>query len=175
MLGDGAVGKTSLIRRYVEDQFKDDYIFTIGVKATRKDIPVKIGEDEIVVNMVIWDILGQTDYHRTQSEAFRGAAGALLVTDITRKETLESIGKYWVPQFEKEAGKVPVVLLANKADLKDQMQFSEKELSNNAKNLGEPTKEKKVYLTSAKTGLNVEEAFQALAKGIARVWLSQQK
>jgi small GTP-binding protein len=159
LLGDGAVGKTSLIRRFVEDEFDDDYIFTIGTKVTKKEVTVSKDGEDVLVTMMIWDILGQTDFHRTQAEAFSGAAGALLVCDLTRKETLDSLGKYWIPEFEKEAGAVPRIFLGNKADLGEKM--SEGEFTETAKGLsaGALTLE-----TSAKTGQNVAEAFEALAK-----------
>ena len=162
MLGDGAVGKTSLIRKYVEDQFDDNYIFTIGTKVTKKQVNVETDEGEVKVNMVIWDILGQTDYHRTQNEAFKGAAGALVVCDITRKETLENLEKYWIPQFEKTAGKVPIVFIGNKSDLKAQAQFSAAELTDRAQKLASPAKAT-TFMTSAKTGKNVPNVFENLA------------
>lgn len=165
LLGDGAVGKTSLIRKFVEDQFDDNYIFTIGTKVTRKEITVEKDSEEIVVNMVIWDILGQTDYHRTQSEAFIGAAGALIVCDLTRKETLESLEKYWVPQFEKVVGKVPRIFLGNKSDLK--AKFSRAEFLETVRKL-ESSGETIAYQTSAKTGKNVANAFQSLAKKMVK-------
>lgn len=168
LLGDGAVGKTSLIRKYVEDQFDDEYIFTIGTKVSRKDITVGTGDDEVIVNMVIWDILGQTDYHRTQAEAFKGAAGVLLVCDITRTETLKSLVDYWIPEFKKVAGKVPIVFLANKSDLKDQFKFTEAEFMEFAQKCVGPNDTPLAYLTSAKTGDNVENAFISIAESMAK-------
>ena len=168
LLGDGAVGKTSLIRRYVDDQYSDDYIFTIGTKVTKKELTVKSGDEDVMVNMVIWDILGQTDFHRTQSEAFKGASGALLVADITRKETLDSLEKYWIPQFEKEAGKVPIIFLANKSDLKNEAKFTDADLANTAKKHKGSEEIAKCFLTSAKNGLNVEKAFESLAMSMIK-------
>ncbi|KYK28726.1 MAG: hypothetical protein AYK23_05475 [Candidatus Proteinoplasmatales archaeon SG8-5] len=159
LLGDGAVGKTSLIRRYVEDQFDDDYIFTIGVKVTRKDVTIRKDGEELQVVLMIWDILGQTDYHQIQTESFKGASGALLVCDLTRKETLDSLGKYWIPQFEKAVGKVPRVILGNKADLRKKKMPAEEFTSGIQRmSMGSLCLE-----TSAKTGQNVAEAFEAIA------------
>lgn len=159
LLGDGAVGKTSLIRRFVEDEFDDDYIFTIGTKVTKKEVTVQKDGQDVLVTMMIWDILGQTDFHRTQAEAFSGATGALLVCDLTRKETLDSLGKYWIPQFEKAVGKVPRVILGNKADLRKKKMPAEEFTSGIQRmSMGSLCLE-----TSAKTGQNVAEAFEAIA------------
>lgn len=168
LLGDGAVGKTSLVRKYVEDQFDDEYIFTIGTKVSRKEVTVGTGDDEVTVNMVIWDILGQTDYHRTQAEAFKGAAGVLLVSDITRTKTLKSLVDYWIPEFKKVAGKVPVIFLANKADLTDKYQYNEAEFKEFAQKCVGSNDTPIAYLTSAKTGDNVEKAFISLAESMAK-------
>ena len=82
LLGEFAVGKTSLIRRYVEDKFSDKYLSSIGVKVSRKN--VELGDD--TVKLLIWDLAGGEDY--TQSSYLMGAAGALLVCDVTRADTL---------------------------------------------------------------------------------------
>lgn len=162
LLGDGAVGKTSLIRKFVDDQFDDNYIFTIGTKVTKKVVTV----ENTMVNLMIWDILGQTDFHRTQSEAFKGASGVLLVADITRTETLKNLVDYWIPQFKKAAGKVPVIFLANKSDLTDQYKFTEEEFKEFSEKCVGANEEAIYYMTSAKTGVNVEDAFKSLAESL---------
>jgi small GTP-binding protein len=169
LLGDGAVGKTSLVRKFVHNEFSENYIFTIGVNISDKEMLVKTDKDDVEVKMLIWDILGQKDFHRTQSESFIGTVGALLVADITRKETLDNLEKYWIPQYEKVAGKVPIVILANKSDLKDKAQFSEKELKEFVEKYKKATGiTPSYYMTSAKTGKDVEIAFNGLATRIAK-------
>ena len=160
LLGNGAVGKTSLIRKFVDDQFDDDYIFTIGTKVTKKEVTV----GNTLVNLMIWDILGQTDFHRTQAEAFKGASGVFLVADITRTETLKSLVDYWIPEFRKAAGKVPIVFLANKSDLTDQYKFTEEEFKAFAEKCVGADEKPIYYMVSAKTGVNVEDAFKSLAE-----------
>jgi small GTP-binding protein len=157
LIGDGAVGKTSLIRRLVVDIFDDNYITTIGTKITIKELQVNVDKEPIYLKLLIWDILGQKGYTKLYNASFIGAKGVLFVTDITRKETLESLKKYWIPQVEKICGNVPFIILANKADLMKKSQFGIEELEEFALELKAP-----YYLTSAKSGKNVNEAFNTI-------------
>jgi small GTP-binding protein len=157
LLGDAAVGKTSLVKRFVYDMFEDRYIVTIGTKVSKKTIKMEWGGLSIDFTLMVWDVLGQQGYTRVQEAAFRGADGALLVCDLTRRETLTSISAYWLPMLTNVAA-VPSVLLANKCDLPD-WQIDEPMLERAAEAMGVP-----YFLTSAKTGENVEEAFTKLAR-----------
>jgi small GTP-binding protein len=163
LLGDSAVGKTSLIRRYVIDEFHDHYIETIGTKVSRKDIELEIDDEEYSLNLQIWDVLGQKAYSAVQSRALVGIDGAIMVADITRKDTLDSIESYWIPTLIRVVGDAPLLFLANKMDLMDNAQFTLEELEsissdNNQSDIGN------YFLTSAKTGENVNDAFMALSK-----------
>ncbi|RLF46984.1 MAG: GTP-binding protein [Thermoplasmata archaeon] len=116
LLGDGAVGKTSLVRRYVYNTFSDHYIATIGAKTCTKDVDYE--EHGIALNMVIWDIIGQQGFERTQMVNMRGTNAVLMVCDLTRAETADSIEKYWIPLIEEAVGKTPpMIFLGNKSDL----------------------------------------------------------
>ncbi len=157
LLGDAAVGKTSLVRRFVYNVFDDRYIMTIGTKVSKKIIKMKWDDLDIDLKLMIWDVLGQQGFTRVQEAAFKGSDGALLVCDLTRKDTLYNISRYWLPVLERVAG-VPAVLLANKSDLEG-WEFTEDELNRYSQSLGVP-----YLLTSAKTGKNVEEAFHHLAE-----------
>jgi small GTP-binding protein len=159
VLGDGAVGKTSLIRRFVVDRFDDKYILTIGSKITAKALQIETGGESIYLKLQIWDILGQKGYKRLYNSTFRGARGVLLVADISRKETLQSLGDYWIPVIHKLIGNIPFVILANKSDLGKAAKFNDKELKEFAGKYKAPS-----YITSAKTGENVELAFNILGK-----------
>jgi len=152
LLGDGAVGKTSLVRRYVHDVFDDKYLTSFGTKVSKKSINL----EDANVDLMIWDILGQKTYETLHQAYYKGAAGALVVCDFTRPETMESLAG-WLDSFHKVAEGVPVLLLANKADL-------EKKLD--AKTVMEFGRSRgcEVLETSAKTGENVEEAFLGLGK-----------
>jgi small GTP-binding protein len=157
LLGDGAVGKTSLIRKFVTDKFDDKYITTIGTKITKKEISFR--ESNIELTLMMWDVLGQQGYTAVQSASYRGAEGAVMVCDLTRAETLTSIEKYWMPELEKVVGEIPIVIVGNKVDLVDQRQISEEALSDFARLHGAPH-----YLSSARTGERVEDLFRKLGE-----------
>ena len=163
LLGDGAVGKTSLIRKFVTDQFDDKYIASIGTKVTKKVINFKLKDDELKLTLLIWDILGQSDFKGVIGASFYGASGAFLVADMTRRPTLENLKKVWLPRVEEVAKDLPIVFLGNKADLKDDYAFREKDIAELA-----ATYEAPHFLTSAKTGLNVNMAFYRLAYEVAK-------
>ncbi|MCK4757412.1 MAG: GTP-binding protein [Thermoplasmata archaeon] len=162
LLGDGAVGKTSLIRRFVTDQFSDKYITTIGSKVTKKEIYLDSGEDRTHMVLLVWDILGQKGYRFTQALSFGGIEGALLVADLTRKDTLQSLVEYWIPSLVTVTGPLPMIFLGNKCDLEDEAQFGIADLEALAKeyNGGINTG---AFTTSAKTGENVENTFVDMA------------
>lgn len=155
LLGDPAVGKTSLVKRFVFEQFDDVYLQTIGTKVTKKVLPIK--DKNIKLTLMIWDIFGQKA--RTFSSIYyKGARGALLVCDITRKETLADVPK-WAEGIKERASDLPFVMLVNKYDRKQDAQVTEDDIKKTAKKLNAEF----VY-TSAKTGENVEKAFELLAK-----------
>jgi small GTP-binding protein len=154
LLGDGAVGKTSLVRRYVYDYFDDLYIRTIGTKVTKKTVTVGA---RCRLTLLIYDILGQRDYERLHRLYFRGASGALIVGDVTRQETLVSLTT-WANAIREVAGEIPLVFIGNKVDLKRGASIAE--LRKHTK----PFEEAPCFLTSAKSGENVETAFYKLGE-----------
>jgi Ras-related protein Rab-1A len=161
LLGDGAVGKTSLIRRFVVDKFEDKYILTIGSKITAKTILIEKGEKTFKLNFQIWDILGQKGYDKLHKSTFRGTDGVLLVTDITRRTTLTSLENYWIPEVHTLVGHIPFVILANKSDLLGNSAFDEDELRKIALKFNAP-----YFFTSARFGDNVKIAFQSMGLSI---------
>ncbi|MEM4232566.1 MAG: Rab family GTPase [Thermoplasmata archaeon] len=150
LLGDGAVGKTSLVRRYVFDVFDDKYLVSFGTKVSKKSMT--IGSDTI--DLMIWDILGQRTHESLHEAYYRGAAGALAVCDFTRTETMHSL-KSWIGSFRSVVGNKPVLILGNKSDL--EKAFTLDELRAFGSQIG-----CEVMETSAKTGQNVERAFQEI-------------
>jgi len=166
LIGDWGVGKTSLIRKFVLDQFDDKYIATFGSKVTKKRIKYKITKNDIIdLNMMIWDIMGQKEFKKARIMAYRGTKGALLVCDITRLETLNNILYYSEELFD-IIQDIPIAVLANKADLKKDAEFSPKELKGVANKIQAP-----YFSTSAKTGENVKEAFFGLGEKMIRKYL----
>src|SRR5438876_441976 len=161
LLGDGAVGKTSLIRRFVVDKFSDEYITTIGTKVTKKDLRIESPGKAIDLTFMIWDVLGQKGYKGIQESSFQGAKGALLMYDVTRLETAESLQNYWIPHLLVVTNPIPLVVVGNKVDLADSRRQAQEELDDLKEALGVTG-----FLSSAKTGQNVEAGFLALAKAI---------
>ena len=157
MLGTFAVGKTSLVRRFVYSIFSDGYRSTLGVKIDRAKAEV----DGTEVNMVVWDIQGEDDEERVLPAYLKGAAGYLLVIDPTRKYTLKSAMLLKLIA-DREAGEVPFIILLNKYDLKDQWEMTEVDLAILSKDAIA------VLHTSAKTGENVDEAFHLLASTLIK-------
>ncbi len=169
LVGDKAVGKTSLIRRYVTDQFDDRYLLTLGAKVTKKVEPVRIPDKglDVSLELNIWDIMGQAGFRELAKEAyFHGSRGILAVADLTRKSTLSGIAS-WVQAVHDVTGPVPMVLLANKKDLEAQAEITPADLAASAGTLLCPS-----YLTSAKTGENVEAAFRSLAYQVVRKYVA---
>jgi small GTP-binding protein len=159
LLGDGAVGKTSLIRRFVVDKFADEYITTIGTKVTKKDLRLESPSRATDLTFMIWDVLGQKGYKGIQESSFQGAKGALIVYDVTRSDTARSLQKYWIPHLMKATGPIPLIIVGNKVDLATSRREAGEVLE-----YFTDTFETKGFLSSAKTGENVEAAFVALAK-----------
>jgi len=160
LLGDGAVGKTSLIRKFVFDKFDDRYIMTFGTKVSKKQMDVTRGGQDYAITLLVWDILGQRVHNNLHSAYYQGATGAFIVCDTTRKETLDNLEE-WIDVFRKVNKNAPVVLLGNKSDLTDEMQFGDAELGQIAEKYG-----MKYHLTSAKTGAHVEESFIELSNEV---------
>lgn len=162
-IGDAGVGKTSLIKRFVLDVFDDRYIATIGTKVTKKIVEVDGGPGGTKVMMLVWDIMGQKGFRELLREAyFFGAHGAIAVCDLTNKETLEEL-RYWIKALTDVAGDVPIVFAGNKADLENERVIKESDLQELAGKYGSTA-----YLTSAKTGQNVENVFKKLAAAMSQ-------
>ena len=166
LLGDGAVGKTSLVKRFVTDDFSDKYLTTIGTKATKKEVFFGSGDDLTKIVLIVWDVLGQKGYKYTQALSFGGIEGALMVSDVTRKDSLTSLEEYWVPSLKSVTGPLPMVFLGNKSDLKEEAEFGETELKKFAANYEPFTLQKQHIMTSAKIGTGVNLAFNILAEAI---------
>ncbi len=170
LVGEAAVGKTSLIRRFVLDDFDDKYIQTLGTKVSKKELTVPQDGEVVKVDMTIWDIMGQKGFRELLKEAyFYGAKGVIAVCDVTRKTTLDDLDD-WIEGVYSVTGKIPIQFMANKWDLKEQAEIGEEELVQATKAYESP-----YHLTSAKTGENVESAFQSLAERIAREKLTKRE
>jgi small GTP-binding protein len=153
MLGSFAVGKTSLVRRFVESIYSDAYQTTVGVKIDKKN--VKLGEKE--VSLVLWDIYGEDDYQKMRWTYLRGASGYLLVADGTRKATLEKAFQL-EQKVREEVGAIPFVFVINKSDLIRDWELDSAIESQMA------AQGWRILRSSAKTGEGVEESFSLLTQ-----------
>ena len=163
LIGESAVGKTCLIRRYVLDMFDDKYIATLGTKVTKKEMiidhPTQNGKVDLT--FLIWDIMGQKGFRELLKEAFfDGAKGIMAVCDVTRKYTLNDLDE-WIYSVYEVAGNIPIVLLANKCDLKSNAGFWDEEVRDFAEKYDATW-----LLTSAKTGENVQVAFNKIGEQV---------
>jgi len=167
LLGDGAVGKTSLIRRFVDNMFNEDYLLTIGTRTSKKNVIIKKPklDKEFHITFIIWDIMGQISFRKLLHPTYlKGAKGALLVCDLTRKETLEHLDD-WIDSLYVEGRVMPSIFVANKSDRDAEQTFGTGEIERMASAYDSP-----YFLTSAKTGINVEETFKTLGERIIDYW-----
>ena len=156
LIGEAAVGKTSLTMKFIHGKFKSDYLLTVGMEPYSKYL--KIGNNSVTLS--IWDIAGQQRFDVFRTMFFRGAKAALLVFDLTRPATLAKL-QDWHSDLIKNAGKdVQTILVGNKNDLVDLRSISKKDALAYAKKI-----RALAYVeTSAKTGTNVDESFYKITE-----------
>jgi small GTP-binding protein len=162
LLGDFAVGKTSLVRRFIYNLFDDRYLSTIGVKVSRKTVDVPIGDDLLELNLMIWDLAGSDEFNQARKSYLRGAAGALLVCDLTRPQTLSSLQAYAADLLDMNPD-ARFVVAANKRDLIDQVAGGAQYLTAEQVEECAGVLDAPWALTSARTGDEVETLFRNLA------------
>ncbi|WP_420631155.1 Rab family GTPase [Candidatus Leptofilum sp.] len=156
LLGDFSVGKTSLIRRYVEERFDESYLSTIGVHMSRK----RLERVDHFLDFFIWDLIGGEDFSTLGSNYLLGAAGALIACDLTRPETVPKL-VYYAEQIRAVNETAALIFIGNKVDLTNARAVTDQNLRDAVSALANS-----FLLTSAKTGENVNEAFSQLADAI---------
>jgi small GTP-binding protein len=159
-LGPGAVGKTSLLHRFVMNQFSSSYRMTMGVDFLKKELRIQ----NSTINLTIWDVAGQERFKFMRKNYYRGAQGALLIFDLTRENTFTKLINKWYPEMAQFlTNDIPFLLIGNKLDLIKEIGSVVD--SNSAKDFAK--NRESIYIeTSAKTGENVEEAFVELSRRI---------
>ncbi len=160
LLGDIAVGKTSLVRRFVYNLFDDKYLSTIGVKVSRKVIVLPQVSEVAEVTLMLWDLAGGEEFSQVRTSYLRGAAGGILVCDLTRPATLLSLAHYASDLRQVNPG-AHIVVAANKQDLTAQRRVAEEEVRTVAAELAAP-----YYLTSARLGDRVEDVFRHIGQSL---------
>ena len=156
LAGDIGVGKTSLINRFVTGIFTDDYKPTIGVSIFIKELFIENSE----VNLQIWDVAGQTSFRQFRQRFFSGAQGAFIVFDLTVPKSLDNLHASWIEDIQNNAGKIPLILIGNKVDLRESITVSQQDVR---EFLNQHSNVEGHFITSALTGENVETAFHKLA------------
>lgn len=161
LAGDSGVGKTSLVRRFVSDTFDEAYLATLGTKVSSRVFDVEDPQapwKQVHVGAAVWDIMGNHEFRSLLKEAFfNNANGVLLVCDVSQPETFYNLPQ-WYEIIASVAGSVPLVVLANKTDLRGSGSLPTEEIDRLCRELRWPW-----LATSAKTGENVEAAFRRLA------------
>ncbi|MFX0043065.1 MAG: Rab family GTPase [Candidatus Hodarchaeota archaeon] len=159
LLGEANVGKTSLLYRWIENKFRENYKSTLGVNLLKKDMNIT-GYGE--VSAQIWDLGGQESFKSLRRLYLEGANGALLLYDVTNKESYEKLDD-WIQSFKKDRENEPIILIGNKSDLKDKIKIKDKDANQFAKK-----NNMDIIITSAKTGENVERSFIELTTKILK-------
>lgn len=161
LLGDFSVGKSSLIRRFVEDKFSDDYLSTVGVKVSRKSVELKAKQQ---IKLLIWDLEGHTRFKSITPTYLKGSSGSIVAADLTRTDTLENLNQH-IDLFLETNPNGFIIVALNKADL-----IEPEKLSRLIELYGSSSCDRviNVYPTSAKTGQHVEQIFSELTGKIVQ-------
>ena len=141
------------------DVFDDKYIATIGAKVSKRDVEYSMPDKTVYLTIMLWDILGQKDYKKMRIQGLTGAHGVVMVTDLTRPETIKAAVDFWLPEVSEICPTAPVLLVGNKTDLvreNNPATTHMSEISNKA--------EMPVIYCSAKTGTNVEATFRKIGE-----------
>jgi len=158
VIGDGAAGKTSLIKRFTQGSFNKDYIKTLGAQFSRFEKLIQTPQGEnIRARLFFWDIAGQSEFQFMRPTIYNGARATIVVCDLTRPETIDHINT-WIEDIGTYCGDLPTVCFGNKTDLIDEATYDDTKIQEIAKRHGFLN----VYKTSAKTGKHVQDAFNSI-------------
>lgn len=152
LVGHFGVGKTSLVRRYVDSAFSEDYLVTLGVQVKKKTVDLKEGS----VNLIIWDLEGKTSVADMRGSYLLGSDAFIYVFDLTRPVTFDNLSEN-LDHLKSNYPEVPIELVGNKVDLFNDGELDEFLGKNGLDN---------ITATSAKNGTNVEELFEKLANSL---------
>ncbi|MFX1500314.1 MAG: Rab family GTPase [Promethearchaeota archaeon] len=156
VIGDYKVGKTAITKQFIENSFEESYLPTLHLKVSKKKIKI----DESDITLVIWDIGGQViQMAPYKNQFYQGAQIGLVLIDRTRKNTLEHVEKWINETLETISYEIPFILIGNKSDLSEEVIISEDDIKSEADRL-----HLDYFLTSAKTGERVDDAFYNLTQ-----------
>ncbi len=152
LVGDSGVGKTSLIRRFVKQRFSDQYLSTVGAKISRKAL------ESVNLQLLIWDLEGNTNYRAITPSYLQGGSGAVVVADVSRQETINRLPEH-IDLFLSINPKSSIIVVLNKSDLIEEEELKQWMQWVQIKKLERVSA---IYKASAKTGTSVAEIFQQL-------------
>ncbi|MFX1374277.1 MAG: Rab family GTPase [Promethearchaeota archaeon] len=160
VIGDPAVGKTSLLTNFCGDKFQYEYVPTVGVNITKEKVTVKndMGKDTNV-SLMIWDVAGQPQFYMLHRPYFNGADGMMLVYDVTRSSSFSNINNWYSTAVKYGLSGIPRILIGNKIDLKDEKKIILPMAEHLSQKLNAP-----FFETSALTGENVSEIFHKIGE-----------
>jgi small GTP-binding protein len=165
LIGDFGVGKTSLIRRFVDGHFSENYMSTVGVQVSQKDLEVPANSSQVrqKLRLMIWDLEGSTKFQGIARQYIEGSHGAIVVADGNRQESIDHLAGHLALLCSLKTQDIKVIVAFSKADLVEERAARDLLLGSWL-----PSGERVLaaYLTSAKTGKNVEASFQHLAKSL---------
>lgn len=164
-VGDGGVGKTSIISRLMGEAFSQSYLMTIGANFFVKKMKV----DQTEVGVQLWDTAGQQRFTSLRPMFYKGSFAVVLVYDITRRETFNNL-QHWLNEIQRETPDATISILGNKIDLEDQRLVSTGEGRNYATSVGAIFGE-----TSAKTGQGIEEALYQLVQTVCAKFIEPER
>ena len=166
LVGDSSVGKTNIMSKYLKNEFHEDSKATVGVEFGSKQFTIEGHQ----IKAQIWDTAGQERYKAITSAYYKGAKGAFVVYDITRKQSFDSVDK-WINDLKAAADKkLSIIIIGNKCDLEDQREITKEQGEEKAKSFGFSFIE-----TSALSGENLEKGFEMLIKEIYQKYKVEQK
>ena len=154
IVGESGVGKTCMLLRFADNSFEENFLSTIGVDFKVRELDV----DNKHVKLQIWDSAGQERFRNITTSYYRNCGGIIIVYDITRHDTFVKVTE-WIEEVRKNTNNVPLLLVGNKADLIEKRQVTEQEAKSLADRMGLVLLE-----TSAKTALNIEDAFKEISR-----------
>jgi len=157
VIGDPAVGKTSLLTKFAKNMFEEKYLPTVGVSILKETIELE--DKDATVTLMFWDIAGQPQFYMLHRPYYNGADGIILVFDITRSSTFSNINNWYSSAVKYGLSGVPRILIGNKVDLKDERKIILPMAEHLSEKLNAP-----YFETSALTGENVKVVFQKIAE-----------
>ena len=165
-VGDSMVGKSSIVNRYLEKTFEDEYFSTIGVNSGTKNIIMNINKKELPITIKIWDTAGQEQFKSISVQYIRNCFGMFIIYAINNKESFNNCIS-WLNEIEEKKCRdnTPIILIGNKIDLKDEREVSYEEGENFAKKYN-----LKFFECSAKEGININEAFKCIIDDVVELY-----